>query len=186
MQLKASKVTDVFNPAQIQVVSQAVEIAEDVTANYFKISTAQWKHVRYDIRTLAELRPDEITDYAFAQITRYSRSPDPGGRYYDYFKICLQDHNIMAAVERDAQLQLSPLAVYVVTHELVHVVRFCKFLQRFDAEPQEREQEEIRVHEITQRALGSLRLPRLDYVLEAYHDYQFMEQLKDHAPTTTT
>ena len=43
-----------FGPAEIQVVSQAVEIAEDVTANHFKISTAQWKHVRYDISTLAE------------------------------------------------------------------------------------------------------------------------------------
>ena len=29
-----------FNPEEIQVVSQAVEIAEDVTANHFKISTA--------------------------------------------------------------------------------------------------------------------------------------------------
>jgi hypothetical protein len=77
----------VFNSEQIRVVSQAVEIAEDVTANYFKISTAQWKHVRYDIRTLAELRADGITDSAFAQITRYSRKPDhtfSGGRHYDY------------------------------------------------------------------------------------------------------
>ena len=48
----------VFNSAQIEVVSQGVEIAEDVTANFFKIPTAQWKHVRYDIRTLAELSPD--------------------------------------------------------------------------------------------------------------------------------
>lgn len=173
-----------FNPAQIQVVSQAVEISEDVTANYFKISTAEWKHVRYDIRTLAELSMNEITDHAFAQISRYSRKPDHGRRYYDYFKICLQDHNIMAAVERDKQLQLSPLALYVVTHELVHVIRFCKFLQRFDAEPLERQQEEVRVHKITQKALGSLKLPDLDYVLKAYRNYQFMEQLKDHADRT--
>ncbi len=175
-----------FNSAQIGVVSQAVEIAEDVTANYFKISTAQWKHVRYDIRTLAELRADEITDSAFAQITRYSRKPDhtfSGGRHYDYFKICLQDHNIMAAVERDEPVQLFPLAVYVVTHELVHVVRFCKFLQRFDAEPLERQQEEMRVHDITQKALGTPKIPHLDYVLKAYRDYQFMEHLRDRVGT---
>jgi hypothetical protein len=176
----------VFNSEQIRVVSQAVEIAEDVTANYFKISTAQWKHVRYDIQTLAELRPDEITDSAFAQITRYSRNPDhslSGGRHDDYFKICLQDHNIMAAVERDEPLQLFPLAVYVVTHELVHVVRFCKFLQRFDAEPLERQREEMRVHDITHKALSAPKIPHLDYVLKAYRDYQFMEQLRDHVET---
>jgi hypothetical protein len=176
----------VFNSEQIQVVSQAVEIAEDVTANYFKISTAQWKHVRYDIQTLAELRDDEITESAFAQITRYSRKPDQtlsGGRHYDYFKICLQDHNIMAAVERDEPLGLLPLTVYVVTHELVHVVRFCKFLQRFDAEPLARQQEETRVHEITQKALGSLNLSRLEYVLSAYQNYQFMEKFRDEVGT---
>jgi hypothetical protein len=177
----------VFSPAEIQVISQAVEIAEDVTANHFKISTAQWKHVRYDIRTLAELSPDEIADYAFAQIIRYSGKPDLSRqRHYDYFKICLQDQNIMAAVERDEGVKLLPLGVYVVTHELIHIVRFCKFLQRFDAEPPERQQEEMRVHEITQRVLGSLRLPHLDYVLEVYRDYQFMEQLKDHSPAATT
>jgi len=178
-----------FNPAEIQVVSQAVEIAEDVTANHFKISTAQWKHVRYDIRTLAELSPDEIAEYAFAQITRYSGKPDHNlsrQRHYDYFKICLQDQNIMAAVERDERVKLLPLGVYVVTHELVHIVRFCKFLQRFDVEPPERQQEEMRVHEITQRVLGSLRIPHLDYVLEVYGDYQFMEKLKDHSLAAAT
>ena len=89
----------------------------------------------------------------------------------------------MAAVERDEPLQLFPLAVYVVTHELVHVVRFCKFLQRFDAKPLERQQEEMRVHDITQKALGTPNIPHLDYVLEAYSDYQYMEQLRDHVET---
>ena len=69
----------------------------------------------------------------------------------------------------------------MATHELVHVVRFCKYLQRFDAEPAERQREEIRVHEIAQKALGTLGLSHLDYVLNAYRDYQFMEQLRDYA-----
>ena len=172
-----------FNPAQIRVISQAVEIAEDVTANYFKISTAQWKHVRYDIQTLVDLREDEITESAFAQITRYSRKPDDTSsvmRRYDYFKVCLQDQNILAAVKRDEFLQLLPLGVYVITHELVHVVRFCKYLQRFDADPVERRREEIRVHEITHKALGNLGLSDLEYVLQTYRNYQFMEQLRDY------
>ncbi len=176
-----------FNRGQIQIISQAVEIAEDVTANYFKISTAQWKHVRYDIRTLTDLREDEITKSAFAQITRYGRKPEhtvAGVRHYEYFKICLQDHNIIAAVDRDDSLQLLPLGIYVVTHELVHVVRFCKYLQRFDADPVERQREEMRVHEITHEALGTLGLSHLAYVLHAYRNYQFMEQLRDHAGTS--
>jgi hypothetical protein len=167
---------------QIQVVSQAVEIAEDVTANYFKLSTAQWRHVRYDIRTLAELDTDEVIDHAFAQIIRYSRKRNHGERWYDYFKICLQDHNIISAAERDQGLQLLPLTLYVVTHELVHVVRFCKFLQSFDAVNSERRQEEMRVHEITHKALENVKLPHLEYVLKTYRNYQFIEELKDHEP----
>jgi hypothetical protein len=173
-----------FNQEQIQVVSKAVEIAEDVTANYFKISTGQWKYARYDIRTLAELKAEEITEYAFAQIIRYTRKSDhtlPRERHYDFFKICLQDHNILAAVDRDEPLQLFPLVVYVVTHELVHVVRFCKFLQNFEADLPERQKEEKQVHKITQQALSRLNLPDLDHVLRAYQDYRFMERFQDHA-----
>ena len=173
-----------FNEAQIQEVSQAVEIAEDVTANYFKISTAKWRHVRYDVRTLAELTADEVTDSAFAQIIRYTREPGHAlspGHLYDYFKICLQDHNIMAAVERDEPLELFPLAVYIVTHELVQVVRFCTFLQSFEAGQRKRHQEEKRVHGITQNVLSTLNLSNLDYVLRAYHNYGLMEMFQDHA-----
>ncbi|MFP3871179.1 MAG: hypothetical protein ACLFVT_09915 [Syntrophobacteria bacterium] len=171
-----------FSPEEIKVVSQAVEIAEDVTANHFKISTSQWKHVRYDICTLAHLRTYEITEAAFAQITRYSRNPGHmirRGGHWDYFKICLQDHSIAAAVERDEGLQLLPLSVYVVAHELVHVVRFCTFLQRFDADPLEREREEARVHNITQKALKGLSLSHLDYVLQVYQDHQIIETFRD-------
>jgi len=176
-----------FDPNEMAVVAQAVEIAEDVTANYFKISTGDWRHVRYDIGTLATLSTEEITDGAFAQITRYSRFLEPQlreARPYDFFKICLQDHNITGALERDENLRLFPLMVYVATHELVHVVRFCKFLQRFDAEPEERLREEIRVHEITQKALESVGLAHMDYVVQGYRSFGSIEVLRDHRPSS--
>ena len=171
-----------FDPNEMAVVAQAVEIAEDVTANYFKISTSDWRHVRYDIATIATMSAEEITDGAFAQITRYSHLLEPQRREtrpYDFFKICLQDHTIAAALERDENLRLFPLMVYVATHELIHVVRFCKFLQRFDAEPEERLREEIRVHEITQKALGNVGLARMDYVVQGYRSFGSMEVLRD-------
>jgi hypothetical protein len=171
-----------FSPEEIGVVSEAVEIAEEVTADYFKLSTSQWKQLRYDIQTLVDLNADEIMEAAFAQITRYSRHPvgtlEPT-RQYDHFKICLQDHSIVAAVERDETVRLLPLTIYVVTHELVHVVRFCKFLQRFDADFLERQREEVRVHEITHRALRDLNVPHLDHVLQAYRGYRLMEAFRE-------
>ena len=64
---------------------------------------------------------------------------------------------------------------------LVHVVRFCKFLQNFEADLPERQKEEQQVHKITQQALSRLNLPDLDHVLRAYQDYGFMEKFQNHA-----
>ena len=42
---------------------------------------------------------------------------------------------------------LFSLVVYIATHELIHIVRFSKFLQNFHASPDEKQAEEKRVHE---------------------------------------
>ena len=86
---------------------------------------------------------------------------------------------MIAAAERDARLRLLPLSVYVLTHELVHVVRFCTFLQRFDTEPEERRREEAEVHDITRKALAGMNLADLDYVVRVYQNYGPMETFQD-------
>ena len=40
--------------------------------------------------------------------------------------------------QKMADMQLFPFCLYIVTHELIHIVRFSKFLQRFDASPSEK------------------------------------------------
>ncbi len=107
--------------------------------------------------------------------------PSPPGdktlasRHGDYFKICLQDHVIRRALTRDAHLSLLPLATYIVTHELIHVVRFARFLQRFDAPEKERDAEEARVHGETIELLRDLRIPGMGAVLSAFGGCRFME-----------
>ena len=82
-------------------------------------------------------------------------------------------------------VNISDLISFLFVAGVIYLIfRFAgKFLQSFDADPLERKQEEMRVHEVTQKALGSLKLPHLDYVLEAYRNYQYMEQLRDYAET---
>jgi hypothetical protein len=48
----------------------------------------------------------------------------------------------LEALDRDRELGMVPLLVYVFTHELVHIVRFCNFSQRFEFHMKEREKEE--------------------------------------------
>lgn len=167
-----------FNQDEIGLLRQAIVIAEEVASDHYQISTTQWKRYRYDIQTLQDLKDNEITDRAFAQIRRYARLPDQrlsASRHGDFFKICLQDHVIRNATRRDSQIRLLPLAIYIVTHELIHVIRFARFIQRFDTIPSEREIEEQRVHQLTHQLLQHQRVEHLQVVLDAFVDCRTME-----------
>ena len=167
-----------FQQGEIAVLRQSIDISEELLSEHYKISTSQWKRYRYDIQSLKDLQTKEITDLAFAQIYRYAQSPHErlrGSETGDYFKICLQDHVVRRAVERDASIQLFPLSLYIVTHELIHVIRFAKFLQRFDSTALEQEVEEGRVHALTFKLLENRKIPGLPEVLSAFKDCRTME-----------
>jgi hypothetical protein len=167
-----------FQEDEIAVLGQSIHVSEELISEHYKISTSQWKRYRYDIQSLRHLREKEITDAAFAQIYRYAQSPHErlrGSETGDYFKICLQDHVIRRAVERDTSIHLFPLSLYIVTHELIHVIRFAKFLQRFDSTVMEQEAEEGRVHALTYQLLETCKVPGLIEVLSAFRDCRTME-----------
>jgi hypothetical protein len=167
-----------FGPDEVAVLKQSIEIAEELVSDHFKISTSEWKRYRYDIQTLANLSEAEITDIAFAQIRRYLRCPDQkvrGSNPGDFFKICLQDHVIRRALARDDGIALLPLGLYIMTHELIHVIRFTRFLQSFDSSESEREAEEARVHAQTFGLLEHCKIAGIRQVLKAFKDCSTME-----------
>ena len=156
-------------------VSEALDIAEDATVNYFKFSLREWKRYRYDVKTLSSLKEYDVSPDVFALLnkgTKPARGFELRTRNLDFYLICLQDHHILNAVERDEELFLLPLLVYVFTHELVHIVRFCNFFQRFDVASRERDREETVVHAQTFDILKNLLMPRLGYVLDSYRDHR--------------
>ncbi len=164
-----------FTPSEINAVSDALEVAEEVTANFYKFSGGQWKRFHYDIKTLLSLKGEEITNDAFALLNKGIRVIDEFEsitKKRDFYYICLQDHQILKALNRDNYLGLFPLLVYILTHELVHVVRFCSYLQRFGLSSEEREKEERVVHATTFDILNGLPMNRLGYVLESYKDHR--------------
>jgi hypothetical protein len=164
-----------FSADQIRQVTEAVAMAEELVSNFYKLSDNQWLHARYDVRTLADLAPDEIVDGPFAQIIRYEAQRSDtslGSSSYDFYKICIQDHAILAAMKKSPDLRLFPFALYIGTHELIHIVRFSKFLQNFNAPPADRMAEENRVHGLTRKILASFSTAGLDRVLEFYRRWQ--------------
>jgi hypothetical protein len=113
----------------------------------------------YELRTLRSLASDEVTDCALAQTLCYRFSKQVGNvvlQQGDLYRICLQDHKILELAKRrqsDKSL-LTALLTYVVTHELVHVVRFGQHLQRVDLPFDMRQEEEHKVERTTRAILA--------------------------------
>jgi hypothetical protein len=160
-----------FNKEQLGIVGEALYIAEDMTSNYYKLSLTQWKRHPFDLKTLEQLLGEDIRDNVllkkYKKIEFGEAKTIPKGR--EFYLICLQDHQIIRALKRDRGLKLLPLLAYVLTHELVHIVRFFKFEERFDVREETRrfEEEQI-VHRTTYEILKELSLPNLSYIFRSY------------------
>lgn len=164
-----------FKKAELVIVNEAVGIAEEITGNAYKLSPSEMAGYRYDVKTAADLNRDEIVRGPFAQIVRYvgrRAGSSLTSSEFDFYKVCLQDHNVLSALKRFPELTLRPFMVYIVTHELVHIIRFIKFLQAFDASPEEKMVEEIRVHEKTMALLKAAQMPGMGAVFDFYRAWQ--------------
>ena len=163
-----------FNTHQISIVNRAVALAEEVVSNFYKMSASQWLRRKYDVKTLTDLAPEEIVQGPFAQIIRYEGRPKDsslGSSNYDFYKICIQDHSILAAIESIAKLHLFPFLLYIISHELIHIVRFSRFIQHFDASYDEKQKEEHCVHQLTHEIILPIQVEGIDDVVHFYHQW---------------
>ena len=164
-----------FSPEQLKVITESAAMAEELVSNHYKMSASQWLRRRYDFKTLADLAPEEIVSGPFAQIIRYEGQKNDqslGSSSYDFYKICLQDHDILAVLANSEDLKLFPFSLYITTHELIHIVRFSKFLCNFVASSHEKMMEEARVHEKTRTILSAVSIPNMAGVLKFYEKWR--------------
>ena len=90
-----------FRQDELIILSDALDIAEDATGNFFKFSSGQWKNYGYDVKTLSSLSGGEISNFALAVLSKGMRvlndfESRTKGR--DFYFICLQDHLILKAL----------------------------------------------------------------------------------------
>ncbi len=163
-----------FSDEQLAVITESAAMAEELVSNHYKMSASQWLRRRYDFKTRAELAPEEIISGPFAQIIRYEGKKNDralGSSSYDFYKVCLQDHEILAVLESSPDIELFPFSLYITTHELIHIVRFSKFLCNFVASPSEKMMEEARVHERTRSILKEVSILGMPSVLKFYEKW---------------
>jgi hypothetical protein len=143
-----------FNEDELAEVQRALALAEELTGRFYCIPGREWPRYPYEVRTRSE-DPGPGGE-AFADVVRMVAGEErSGGEFFrERYRIRLHDEAILDAVhDRRDGIGLFPLLVYVLTHELVHVVRFGAEFASFDAGLEERLEEEARVHGITRLIL---------------------------------
>ena len=166
-----------FRKQELKVVERAHAEAEKLVSNFYVLAPRERQQMYYEIRTLASLAPEEITDSAFAEVRCYDLVRRIGNELIDrrdLYRICVQDHRILKAMNLapvDERLALEPLLLYILTHELVHVVRFSQQMQSIDLMPALREQEEMSVEQTTQRILVPIADRALRHVIEKFEGH---------------
>ncbi len=154
-----------------ELLCEAQVIAEEMTSDFFKLNHSHWQRCRYDILTLEHLGASEVSPHAQALLAKYQGLPSDRlltSAAFDFYRICLQDHNILKALAAGPGLTPLPLFSYILTHELVHIVRFSRFQARFEASGPEWLAEETRVHQLTQTILTPLSFLELAPVFHYY------------------
>jgi hypothetical protein len=130
--------------------------------------------MRYEVKTLRSLDSSEVIHQALAHTLCYGFRRQAGEMLLeegDLYRICLQDHRILDAAG-PTNAHLNALLTYVLTHELVHVVRFGQRLQRIDLPYDLRQQEEGKVETTTHAILRKADDPEITRLLSSRAVYQ--------------
>lgn len=160
-----------FGPAEFEVLAEAQPIAEELVGEHFHVTSFGPQRRCYEVVTLAT-GPDECREpTALAKLCRYDRQERAigGGHHVSrFYRVCLQDDRLLVRVAEG--LELRALLLYVLTHELIHVVRFESYQIHFEATGVAREREEKIVHDLTLEVLAPVREARADEVARALAD----------------
>ena len=146
-----------FSAPQRTLVFRALDEAEDRTAGYYCIPPFRWEQLRYDLLTQVDHGWEPLPDPTLARVRCLQRVHNR--QPFDFYRIELNDRSILAAARRENLIRnLYPFLVYILTHEMVHMVRLSSILDTHTETlslPDESEEE--RVHHISRRILTGSR-----------------------------
>jgi hypothetical protein len=160
-----------FTNSDLVTIRRAALLAQRLTEKYFCLAESYWKLNPYQILTRKQVNKWFYEPDAFASVVRYGTAGDVAARPLpkdQSYGIVLQDPNILRALLRSTRHDLWTFGLFILTHELVHVVRFTKFDVDFWAESDKRRAEENLVREITGRMLAGV--TNTDYLLNLYEE----------------
>jgi hypothetical protein len=160
-----------FDRKQRFWVGDALGTAEELAEKHFQVDLEDSERFPFDVQTLIHLKMEEKTARALAQVCKYEyqkRTRIQDDRRKSFYRICLQDDKILETAKKDGAALLRPLLLYVVAHELIHVIRFSLHPEKFHLSPGDKKIEEKSVHRLTDELLRPMGDPKMEILLERY------------------
>jgi hypothetical protein len=147
-----------FTQSDLRTITKAAALAETLTQRFFGLPEDGWKREPYTIFTRKEIGRRLYEQDAFAQVIRYEARPHQSHRKArkERFGVVLQDPNILMSLLRSTKHDLWTLMLFVLTHELIHIVRFSRYNVDFFAPIEDRDKEENLVHDMTTEILAGM------------------------------
>lgn len=152
-----------FSPPQRSMVIAAMGEAEERTTGYYCIPPFRWQRYSFDLLTRADNEWQSLPESVFASVQCLQRIAR--GQSLDFYRIQLNDQSILTAAQRENLIDLYPFLVYILTHEIVHVVRLTNILDDSVTAASDAS-EENRVQLISRRILAGS--PKYQPVLDRF------------------
>jgi len=159
-----------FSPGQRDLAIRAMDEAEERTIGYYCIPPYRWQQLSYDLITLQDCQWEPLPDTALARVQRVQQIQVARNAAFDFYRIQLNDHGILTVARREKlEPDLYPFLVYILTHEMVHLVRLSTILPDDEGEVRmSPEAEESRVQRVAHRILSGAPDHRLRPILSRF------------------
>jgi hypothetical protein len=148
--------------------------AEEHTSSYYCIPPHRRDLLRYDLLTRKDRDWEPLPDNILARVQCLEKLR-PRGPDRDFYRIQLNDPGVLTAAERERlTCDLYPFLVYILTHEMVHLVRLSTILDDSKYRPDSVESEETRVQHVSRQILSGAGAWKFGSVLDKFcTPYQF-------------
>jgi len=158
-----------FSPGQRSQAFKALNEAEEEAMRYYCIPPHRRQDLRYDL----VMRQDEewapLPDVALARTQRVMQIRPSTRAAHDFFRIQLNDPCILTVARREAfDRDLYPFLVFILTHEMVHLVRLSTMIPDESELHLSPEAEEERVQKVAHAILSKAPDRRMAPILEKF------------------
>ncbi len=118
-----------FSKAQRTQINLAMNEAEERATRYYCIPPHRWQELRYDLLTRQDSEWEAFPDDALARVRCFQRTDKHRNSSFDFYRIELNDPSILTvATEENLGTNLYPFFLYILTHEMVHLIRLSSMI----------------------------------------------------------